>query len=79
MSYTMPMMSIAPAVAAVPPAVNVAVEDLFEKSIFSADFWKSFAYFQARMYLAWTLLALALSVVAGAGAVLHMRKTKKAP
>jgi hypothetical protein len=55
-------MEIAP-VSPVPPAVNVAVQDLFDKSVFSADFWRAFGYFQLRMYVAWLMIAMLVSAI----------------
>ena len=50
------------ALSSVPPAVNLAVEDLYSKSLFSKEFWMSFGYFQVRMFAAWIMLSIMLSI-----------------
>ena len=47
----------------VPAKVNLAVQDLFDKSLFSSDFWKAFGYFQLRMYAAWIIVAVVSMII----------------
>ena len=71
---TKPMEMHHSALSPVPPAVNLAVEDLYSKSLFSKEFWMSFGYFQVRMFAAWIMLSIAFSLLV---AVLSAASGKK--
>ena len=61
----------------VPPAVNLAVEDLYSKSLFSKEFWMSFGYFQVRMFAAWIMLSIAFSLLVAVVAAANGKKKKE--